>query len=94
MTAPMAGSRCLTPVRSVGIHGDPVDIDFDHQGNVYMCLVLPRKQILVLNMDSEYLHCLGQSKHRDKERLCVCGDFVYATEGATHCVSVFHPSIA
>ena len=66
-----------------------MDIDFDHQGNVYV-LDSSKKQILVFSEDGEYLHCLGQSKHSDIERLH--GDFVYATEWATHCVSVFHLS--
>ena len=69
-----------------------MDIDFDHQGNMYV-LDSSKKQILVFHEDGEYLHCFGQSKHSDTERLCVCGDFMYATEWATLCVSVFHPSL-
>ena len=66
----------LKLVRSFGIRGDPVDIDFDHQGNVYV-LDSSEKQVLVFNGDGEYLHCFGQSKHSDIEKLCVCGDYVY-----------------
>ena len=78
-------------VKSFGIRGDPVDIDFDSQGNMYV-LDSSEKQVLVFNGDGEYLHCFGQSKHSDIEKLCICGDYVYATEWATHYVSVFHTS--
>ena len=44
-------------VRSFGIRGDPVDIDFDSQGNMYV-LDSSEKQVLVFNGDGEYLPAL------------------------------------
>ena len=78
-------------VRSFAIRGDPVDVDFDSQGNMYV-LDSSEKQILVFNEDRKYQHRFGQSKYSDLEKLCIHGDYVYVTQWASHSVSVFQTS--
>ena len=78
-------------VRSFAIRGNPVDVDFDSQGNMYV-LDSSQKQILVFNEDGEYQHRFGQNKYSDLEKLCIHGDYVYVTQWANHSVSVFQTS--
>ena len=93
----------LNFVRSFGTHGDgpgqfkePVDMDFDAQGNIYV-VDLSKSQVLVFREDGQYLRHFGQ-KRRGKgelsypEGLCVSGDYVYVAEWGNDRVSVFSTS--
>ena len=100
----------LNFVRLFGTDGDgpdqfkePVDIDFDAQGNIYVVdshFVVGTKgepQVIVFSKDGQYLHHFGQKGQGEGELygpqgLCVSGDYVYVTEHYNHRVSVFHTS--
>ena len=75
---------------------DPVDIDFDSQGNIYV-VDYEKDQVLVFSKDGQYLRYFGQRGGARGELscpvgLCVSGDYVYVTERDNHRVSVFHIS--
>ena len=91
----------LNFVRSFGTHGDgpgqlkqPMDIDFDTQGNIYV-VDYSKGRVLVFSEDGQYLRHFGQRGRSRGELscpqgLCVSGDYVYVTEGCNdYCVSVF-----
>ena len=73
---------------------DPVDIDIDQHGYIYV-LDENKNKVLVFSEDGQYLRRFGQrGQGRDElgcpRGLCVSGDFVYVTEWHNSCVSVFH----
>ena len=75
---------------------DPVDIDFDSQGNIYV-VDYEKDQVLVFSEDGLYLRHFGQRGGGRGELscpvgLCVSSDYVYITERDNHRISVFHTS--
>ena len=73
---------------------DPVDIDIDRHGYIYV-LDENKNKVLVFSEDGQYLRHFGQRGQGKDELgcprgLCVSGDFVYITEWHNSCVSVFH----
>ena len=62
----------------------PWDIDFDHQGNIYI-VDLDRNQVLVFTVNGQYLRHFGRKGQGKGELsaphgLCVSGEYVYVTE--------------
>ena len=87
----------LNFVRSFGNGPDqPMDIDFDSQGNMYVADT-KKDQVLVFSEDGQYLRHFGQKGLSKAELsspvgLCVRGDYVYVAEWSNNCVSVFRTS--
>ena len=74
----------------------PKDVDFDHQGNIYV-LDFIMNQVLVFCENGQYLRHFGQrgkgkGELSDPYGLCVSGDYVYVTEWRNNRISVFHTS--
>ena len=75
---------------------EPVDIDFDAQGNIYVVDFL-QHEVLVFGEDGQYLRHFGEGEQgkgdlTEPRGLCVSGDYVYVTERYNHRVSVFRTS--
>ena len=86
----------LNFVQSFGQLKEPMDIDFDTQGNIYV-VDYSKDQVLVFSEDGQYLRHFGQREQGKGELscpqgLCVSGDHAYVTEWGSHRVSVFHTS--
>ena len=86
-------------VRSFGHAGQlrqPVDIDFDTQGNIYVVDAL-QHVVLVFSEDGQHLRYFGRGEQgkgelTDPKGICVSGDYVYVSEHFNHRVSVFRTS--
>ena len=71
---------------------DPVDIDFDIQGNIYV-VDCNKKQVLVYGEDGQHLHHFDyRGRGTSLVGLCVSGDYLYVTEFWINGVSVFRTS--